>query len=765
MKALYILIGVAATILAPSCADDYIIGDDHCTTGHETMVSITLDPMAYSDLGSRSVSPDLVDEGNGSNNSISDLWLVEFDNKGKQIGSPRYFNDPSSMTAVSVIIPESDGVEYTLVAIANTGDDLLLSRLAACTEIADLWKLSYDFFDETYGYTKQENSEKGRLVMNGVQKLNSKTSEIKITMLRNVAKISVDITCKGTSGVNLKKVRLCKVPVKIGYVDQLVGEAGASMAYNATTINLPFDEWMPESANGDSKMSLLYYVPRNMQGESDSDNPYNKGKYAPAAATYLEIIASDATDGTALRYRFYLGKDMIKNFDVEPNYHYHLPIIISSKGDAALDARVESFGSSELSVSSNSYILPYDNDSQVYTKAIISLDRVNYFWTHDNVKDNEKNKYIIHQTTNWVAQVIWQDTDKDIFHFCNKDGSDLASAPHFFHGSGTDAGITVRATGNGAGNVLIGIRKDSPDWDEATDGYMWSWHLWISEYNPICNAFITETTFNRPVDGGHVHRYDSDYWKNNVPSMVYIMDRNFGAVTADEIPGDIPKDSRHKYFGLYYNFGRKDPFPLVGTKLYKYNENSDIANSPTVNTASIKIARTGEMSLENSVKHPNWNLTGTNSWLANIIFYDWSLSSPDLSWNDWERVHGKSLFDPTPQGWAIPLADHCPKIENFTDAPWSGSGLYLRLNNLAENSGDNLAYFPKTDYQRDGGLATSANYEGATIMVNTPSNAYTNFYAWLIDRWCSNPLQCKKNNSIARRYQAPTRLVRDPSQD
>lgn len=760
---LFCIASVLATI-STSCSEDKTYFPDTEAQNSESMVSVTLNTTEYETaLSTRSIDPGLVDEG--TSNVISDLWLIEFNEKGKQIGSPRYFDDPAAMTAVSLLKPDKPRVEYTIVAIANTGNDALRERFTACQEISDLWKITYPFTDENCGFTKSENDAKGRLVMNGSQKLTNETTSLEIDMHRNVAKISVKITNSKTSGVNINKVRLCKIPTRISYADQMIGN-DATMAYNATLFNFPYEEWRSETDPGqDTTMNLMFYMPRNMQGTfEESGLAVTKNQYAPLSATYLEILANDANDGTALRYRFYLGKDMVKNFDIEPNFHYSLPITIKSKGNVDLDSRVESFRSKDVMESSNSYILTYDNDNGVVSTVSIPIDRINYFWTHGNITDKYADAYVIHPDTKWVAQVIWQDTNKDIFHFCNHDGSEkLDNEPHFYHGVGANDWMTVKTTGLGSGNVVIGIRLDDADWSETNDGYMWSWHLWISEYDPYPKTKLSNDIYNYEAKlGGYVHRYDSPDWKNqfSAENGIYIMDRNFGALTAEAAPDDVSKYNQYKYSGLYFCFGRKDPMPRINTTLYRYESNNE-----TVKT-SINIASTGMVSLENSVKHPNWDLYANDGWLVSPSYTNWSFEG--TGWDEWERSpekgNGKSLFDPTPKGWSLPLTEHCPSKDNFLDmSKISTYDIYFRLDNYGENKNDNYGHFYKSDYQRDKGFATSKGYEGGVIMTNSKQGGNSS-KSWCIDRWTTS-LYYTSSQTQGRKYQAVTRLVRDPSQD
>lgn len=76
-------------------------------------------------------------------------------------------------------------------------------------------------------------------------------------------------------------------------------------------------------------------------------------------------------------------------------------------------------------------------------------------------------------------------------------------------------------TGTQQGNALIGLFDT---WGEC----VWSWHIWVTDYNPESSS--------QKYSSGDI-----------------FMDRNLGAVGTDY--------TKVTACGLYYQWGRKDPFP------------------------------------------------------------------------------------------------------------------------------------------------------------------------------------------------------------
>lgn len=141
------------------------------------------------------------------------------------------------------------------------------------------------------------------------------------------------------------------------------------------------------------------------------------------------------------------------------------------------------------------------------------------------------------------------------------------------------------------GNALIALRDDE-------DKILWSWHIWVTDQNPEGLAVEYE-------DGS------------------LVMDRNLGALTNDV--DDV------RSFGLFYQWGRKDPFVGCG------------------NLETLNFAATAPSGVKKYVKQ------GSDT---DILSY--AVSHPtnliqDSKWNEdntlWRSV--KTMHDPCPAGWRV----------------------------------------------------------------------------------------------------------------
>lgn len=143
----------------------------------------------------------------------------------------------------------------------------------------------------------------------------------------------------------------------------------------------------------------------------------------------------------------------------------------------------------------------------------------------------------------------------------------------------------------------------------------------------------------------------------------WIMDRNLGA--QGPCNGDI--ENAWDAFGLYYQFGRKDPFPYINYNAEKdylrrkvYDINGSVINkwkdaSLSSNSKDEVIGvrlKSGRVSFEESVKNPFTLYSGVET--------TWTSSLNDVKseyWYGLESGKHKSIFDPCPPGWCVPVSE------------------------------------------------------------------------------------------------------------
>jgi len=186
----------------------------------------------------------------------------------------------------------------------------------------------------------------------------------------------------------------------------------------------------------------------------------------------------------------------------------------------------------------------------------------------------------------------------------------------------SDEKVTITANSATSGNAVIAAYSG----ENQTGEILWSWHIWVTDYDPDSDTDtpLNGTTYPLTNDGGG--------------SYVF-MDRNLGATTVT--PNTVST------YGLYYQWGRKDPFKTEGT----------------VTTAA------GSSSLANAILNPSTFYTNSYDWCStpNDAFWGGALiGSPSV----------KTMFDPSPAGWRVPnwKGSASPWTAFTTDFSWTNFG-------------------------------------------------------------------------------------------
>jgi hypothetical protein len=232
------------------------------------------------------------------------------------------------------------------------------------------------------------------------------------------------------------------------------------------------------------------------------------------------------------------------------------------------------------------------------------------------------------------AKVIWETFNEDT---PITEGA-LISSCHLNEGSG-DIEYTIRSDVK-SGNAIIAAFSG----EDGTGDILWSWHIW------------------------YIEGYDAEAYSEKYLSGRVFMDRNLGALSADDTP---------KANGLLYQWGRKDPFPgkAFSDNTVPISTSSDFDYVKSISPNDI------EYSIQNPLTFiGNWN----------------EAKNADL----WGSDIG--LYNPCPKGWTIPKGlKSWNKGKYADDGDWSGittrnfdqfsgkiSGIYYKEN------GNNISWYP-----------------------------------------------------------------------
>ena len=294
----------------------------------------------------------------------------------------------------------------------------------------------------------------------------------------------------------------------------------------------------------------------------------------------------------------------------------------------------------------------------------------------------------------------------------------------------TDDGRIVFHTGLTYGNAVIGLF-------DASGNCIWSWHIWSQNYDPAATA-------------------------QTYASGKVFMDRNLGALETDYT---LPASR-----GLYYQWGRKDPFPYPALATNAY------IPAPTVYAAGFEYAESDPrnsgtespydvMTLEWAAAHPT-------TYMGGVSFEDWEEWTSVSDWlcdhhpNLWgnvttgrdniNRTIHKAGCDACPPGWKVPGAEDFAGIERISvSAPYY---VTIRYNGSQTTKIPLGGTFYEGRYNRNGALGrlyTNAPYHYrwesgisvfhdvacTSILFDTsnypPFINTTDFY-----RYAANPVRC-----------------------
>ena len=210
---------------------------------------------------------------------------------------------------------------------------------------------------------------------------------------------------------------------------------------------------------------------------------------------------------------------------------------------------------------------------------------------------------------------------------------------------GQDAVLYVKP-GTVEGNTVVGVKV------KGTNDIVWSWHIWVTNYDPN-TATVSAVDGKYAATSGDVFRYTStmvDNGTTHAGGSNIIMDRNLGAMNAT--PGDVNSQ------GLYYQWGRKDPFISKKTWVYEdeeipmYDKDGKAVYITSTSISNETITPTGN-NLQLSINNPDVFIYAPN-------YGDWYSSDSDPAarnnslWGyNGTTTYGKGLYDPCPTGWKV----------------------------------------------------------------------------------------------------------------
>lgn len=413
--------------------------------------------------------------------------------------------------------------------------------------------------------------------------------------------------------------------------DLMFGNADASHSINDTTVTYPIN--MTESQTSLDKQYLGYCL---VQPDQD---------------IVIAIQTDAGTYQATLPHRVKVSTDSVDIFN--PGKIYDVVLNLDTQGSVAGFIEQEDTGYyQDLS--------PWDGNKSEFKTAncyMVDVDDVQTKLTEDGsagycfigtILGNgetgilSKGSTTFHTTSATIetpasAKVLWQSE------------RGLISNVHLQHGY-----IRFLVPEARKGNAVIAAYDSEGE-------IVWSWHIWITD---------------TPDDV-------------ELSTNVSIMDRNLGAITTTDskvIPTSA--DEALKLYGLYYQWGRKDPFQWPA-KWNQTNGNSmrvtpfyDIYGDE-VTSLGPYIYNQGEY-IEDGITHPQYILINPGS---SYYMHNWMDQKIDFLWGERYSVAGgdedyqKSIYDPCPYGYRVPAEEIQYMMETDTTKTVGTYGIELNAYN------------------------------------------------------------------------------------
>lgn len=257
------------------------------------------------------------------------------------------------------------------------------------------------------------------------------------------------------------------------------------------------------------------------------------------------------------------------------------------------------------------------------------------------------------------------------------------------------------------GNAVIAATDDA-------GGIVWSWHIWMTTGDPL-----TPTHYTR-----------NDAWP--------LIDRNLGATSSS--PGDA------RSYGLYYQWGRKDPFPGVRTAGSNVESSESAQFSGNTEPFVVNDAFGGHTfrSVRNStlgsddvafvtanptafVHYYRQGAAGTNTWACNMTAEEFA-----ALWNSSTDKSKKTIYDPCPAGYCVPV-NNSYAWQNWTAAFVSFESAADLSGVVYSNGTGNSSYYPAAGFRKSG-QASNVGYTCAYWAANMRSGTITPYAMWCYNR-------------------------------
>lgn len=629
------LISIAiCAILSSACADRSLRLD---TPYDGTEVSVGLDISVLPDQGVSPTKLGYSEPSVSESTDVKNLWVLQFDGIEEDSRLVRYTYYESFQPSSQVKLVSSTA-ENRLVFLANTFD--------RNTEVGSVRKYKdvKNLYNKVY-----HDCDAGGVIVGGKRalKMNARADvvvqdgmTIPVPLKRTSARIDVTVT-NNLPGLVIDSISVCSALLEQYLFTDYDMPNKFPASFNK--IDFPATPWS-DGTDVAGGRAFTFYVPANKRGESGIDDPVHKSWTSPDGVGYVRIVGDYTESGQTrtVAYRFRLGSDLDHDCNLLPNHRYSYSFVIDGKGDYSDDSRVlnlemQDYTNTELA---NCYMVSPPEVAWVWKHVRVPIRRVHDFWNTTDGYEKVINNALEQNSFGWKVDVLrssYELTEDENFKWIKRTGDTYDDYFEF----------AIRSNPKvPAGNIIIGIHRFT-DRERTTvdDVFIWSWHFWITDYDPEVKKYYTpefdsqgvESRFEYYVDGGSVYRFPGGDWDQGKPlSEAFIMDRELGTTDVNATTGPGV---------LFYQHGRKDPFNYNCSYYNIYPNHDYVVIKNEVEEDRVKY----------SINYPYRILSAVNSY--------WCNSDTDSDGNIYQKgvwhdpkvssVYEKSIFDPCPPGWHV----------------------------------------------------------------------------------------------------------------
>lgn len=619
-----LLIMLAITTICASCLPGEMGDAARAEESLPAVIQLNVQAEEQPDMLTRAVNSDV----------INDLHVLVYDNNGELIGQ-KY--QPTGGGTITVKTHKASSC--TIYAIANTGDPGFFKGYDKHPEKS--------LTDRIYTLAAwNELDGRKNIPMTGMKaNVNiaaGSQSLGNLEVARMAARVTLNIDVAPHSGITIKDYTLHSLPLKSYYVlrplstENNMADTNASPGDDASKAadNNHWADGAVTAVNAAS-VSTDFYMFENRRGVVTGIN-LQKDKIAakaPAHATYVEI--NGTAGNVAAKWRVYLGTDDPGNFNIKRNCTYTYNITLNDAVTADTRVTLDLTKVTDLSAAgtANCYIASQTSTWYKFKATV----RGNGAATAALISPTGSSLAANAPINPTAAELLWEAGQ----------GTYGIKAKDIIQAVLLQNGYIYFKTGHvDEGNAVIAAK-------DATGTIIWSWHIWKTHFdlnNMPQETYLTAT-----------ERSIGTYLTNR---ELIMMDRNLGA--ANNNMNDAAA------FGLYYQFGRKDPF--VGPS--KIQQTTEWVQTSPINMPKNIVSNSTTGTIEYSIKHPDVHILGDPTPdINNIAYYNWIygitsttstfLSQSNALWgNPFEEASYpnnkdgyKTIYDPCPSGWKVPPQD------------------------------------------------------------------------------------------------------------